>query len=161
MKRALVVVAAVVLAVVGAVAVLAYARSADQRALAGQEAREVYVTTREVPAGTSAQDALDSGLLQTALVAAKGVPDGAMTEVTPENLKAMRAALQRLRIRRARCCFSTAARPRRAFPSTCRRSAATSTLSPATSSTVRQALERSGAAMTCSSRCRPGMAGGR
>lgn len=88
MKRALVVVAAVVLAVVGAVAVLAYARTADRRALAGQEAREVYVTTREVPAGTSAQDALDSGLLQTALVAAKGVPDGALTEVTPE-MKAM------------------------------------------------------------------------
>jgi pilus assembly protein CpaB len=84
MKRALVVMVAVVLAVVAAASVLLYARSADRRALAGQEAREVYVTTREVPAGTSAQEALDSGLLQTALIAAKGVPDGALTEVTPE-----------------------------------------------------------------------------
>jgi pilus assembly protein CpaB len=84
MKRALVVVVAVALAIVAAGSVLLYARSADRRALAGQEAREVYVSTREVPAGTSAQDALDSGLLQTALVAAKGVPDGALTEVTPE-----------------------------------------------------------------------------
>lgn len=84
MKRLLVVLLAVVLAVVGSVAVLAYARTADERALAGQEAVEVYVSTREVPAGTTAKDAVDRGLLQTALVAAKGVPDGALTEVTDD-----------------------------------------------------------------------------
>lgn len=84
MKRSLVVLAALLLAVLGAVAVLAYARSADERALVGQESVEVYVSTREVPAGTTAQDAVERGLLQTSLVAAKGVPDGALTDVTDD-----------------------------------------------------------------------------
>lgn len=84
MKRMLVIVVAVALAAVGAVGVLAYARSADQRAVAGQETVEVYVSTREVPAGTTAAEAIEGGLLQTSLVAAKGVPDGALTEVTDE-----------------------------------------------------------------------------
>lgn len=84
MKRVLVVLAAVVLAAMGAVAVLAYARTADQRALVGQETVEVLLSTREVPAGTTAQDAIDRGLLQPTLVAAKGVPDGALTEVSEE-----------------------------------------------------------------------------
>ena len=84
MKRMLVILVAVALAAVGAVGVMAYARSADQRAVAGQETVEVYVSTREVPAGTTVVDAVERGLLQTSLVAAKGVPDGALTEVTDD-----------------------------------------------------------------------------
>lgn len=84
MKRILVLLVAVVTAAVGALGTLVYARSADQRALAGQEVVEVFVATREVPAGTTARDAVDRGLLQPATIAAKGVPDGALTEVTEE-----------------------------------------------------------------------------
>lgn len=84
MKRVLVVLAAVTMALIGSVAVLLYARAADERALAGQETVQVYVSTREVPAGTTAKDAVDRGLLQTALVASKGVPEGALTDVPEE-----------------------------------------------------------------------------
>lgn len=81
MKRTLAVLVAVVLAVVAAGSVMAYARSADQRALAGQQAVEVYVTTDVVPAGTTAREALSAGLLQSTVIASKGVPAGALTEV--------------------------------------------------------------------------------
>ena len=84
MKKLLAIFAAVLLAGIGAVAVLAYARTADQRALAGQAAVEVYVSAREVPAGTTAKDALERGLLQPQLVSALGVPDGALTQMTDE-----------------------------------------------------------------------------
>lgn len=81
MKRTLAVLAAVVLAVVGAGSVMAYARSADQRALAGQQAVEVYVTTDVVPSGTTASDALEAGLLEATMIASKAVPAGALTAV--------------------------------------------------------------------------------
>lgn len=81
MKRTLAVLVAVVLALVGAGSVMAYARSADQRAVAGQRAVEVFVTTDVVPAGTTANEALTAGLLSKTLVVSKGVPTGALTEV--------------------------------------------------------------------------------
>jgi len=84
MKRVLIVLLAFVLAGIGGVSVLAYARAADQRALAGQETVEVYVSTAEVPAGTTAKDAVDTGLLKTTLVAEKGAPEGALTAVTED-----------------------------------------------------------------------------
>lgn len=81
MKRTLAVLAAVVLALLGAGSVMAYASSADQRALAGQRAVEVFVTTDVVPAGTTASEAVSAGLLQRTLIASKGVPAGVLTEV--------------------------------------------------------------------------------
>jgi len=84
MKRVLIILLAFVLAGIGGVSVLAYARAADQRALAGQETVEVYVSTAEVPAGTTAKDAVDTGLLKTTLVAEKGAPEGALTAVTDD-----------------------------------------------------------------------------
>ena len=71
------------------------------------------------------------------------------------------SAPPRSRIRRARCCCSTAARRCRACRSTSPRSAAISTLSPATSSTARPASARCGAAPSCSTRCRRGRAAAR
>lgn len=81
MKRTLAVLVAVVLALVGAGSVMAYARSADQRALAGQRAVEVFVTTDVVPAGTTASAAVSGGLLEPTLIVSKGVPAGALTAV--------------------------------------------------------------------------------
>ena len=84
MKRILAVLAAVLLAIVGAVAVLGYANAADSRAVAGQEAMTVYVTSRAVPAGVPLADAVADGSLQKTVFAAKSVPVGALLEVEPE-----------------------------------------------------------------------------
>jgi len=89
-KRILMGIAAVVLAAVGTVAVLAYARGADQRALEGQHAISAYVVRKDVPAGTTARKAVDDGLIVKELIASKGVPEGALTSVDAsyENLVA-------------------------------------------------------------------------
>ncbi len=81
MKRTLAVVIAVLLAVLGAGSVMAYARSADQRALAGQRAVNVFVTTEVVPAGTTASQAVSAGLIEKTLIASKSLPAGALTSV--------------------------------------------------------------------------------
>lgn len=89
-KRILVAITAVLLAAIGTVAVLAYARGADRRALEGQQAISTYVVRKDVPAGTTARKALDDGLIVKELIASKGVPEGALTSVDPayENLVA-------------------------------------------------------------------------
>jgi pilus assembly protein CpaB len=89
-KRILVGVAALLLAVIGTTAVLVYARGADQRALQGQQAIGTYVVRKDVPAGTTARKAIDDGLIVKELIAAKGVPEGALTSVdgSYENLVA-------------------------------------------------------------------------
>jgi pilus assembly protein CpaB len=84
-RRVLAVAAATVIALFGAVMVLVYARNADSRAVAGQEARAVYVTTAVVPAGTSLRDALNLGLLEQTAVAAKAYPVGALSKVDGTN----------------------------------------------------------------------------
>ena len=48
---------------IGTGAVLAYAKRADQRAIFGQKAVSMLVATGAIPAGTSATDALDNGML--------------------------------------------------------------------------------------------------
>jgi pilus assembly protein CpaB len=89
-KRILAGLAAVLLAVVGTVAVFAYARGADRRALQGQTAIGAYVAVKDVPAGTTAAKALADGLIVKELIASKGVPEGALTSVdsTVDNLVA-------------------------------------------------------------------------
>jgi len=76
-----VVITALVLALVGALGVSSYARSADARALAGQETVTVYVAKRLVPAGTTQADAVDDGLLVPESIARAGVPEGALTTI--------------------------------------------------------------------------------
>jgi len=80
-RRIVAAVVALLIALVGAVAVVGYARAADERALAGQEAVRVYVARREVPAGTTAAKAVDDGLIVQELIARKAVPQDALTEV--------------------------------------------------------------------------------
>lgn len=81
-RRSLAVVFAVSLAIIGAALVLVYARSADARALQGQQVVDVYVATKDIPAGTSAKDAVDRGWLRKESFSQKGVPAGALTEVS-------------------------------------------------------------------------------
>jgi|tagenome__1003787_1003787.scaffolds.fasta_scaffold20757577_2 pilus assembly protein CpaB len=83
-RRITAVIAALIIAVVGSVAVVTYARAADQRALAGQEAVRAYVAAKQVPAGTTAAQALQDGLIVQELIARKGVPDDALTSVQGE-----------------------------------------------------------------------------
>jgi pilus assembly protein CpaB len=84
-RRIIAVLAALIIAVVGSVAVVAYAHAADQRALAGQEAVRAYVAEHEVPAGTTAADAVKDGLIVQELIARKGVPDHALTAVQSDD----------------------------------------------------------------------------
>lgn len=84
MKRRIVAVTvAVLLAVLGTVAVYGYVHKADERAVAGQQPVEVYVAKADVPAGTTLKDAVDQGMLERELVAEKGVPGSPLSEVTP------------------------------------------------------------------------------
>ena len=86
-RRVLAVLAAVVVALVGVVAVLLYAKGADSRAVAGQKPVDVYVAQQVVPAGTTAGDAVANGLIARTQVAAKAVPNGALTAVDDKTSK--------------------------------------------------------------------------
>lgn len=58
-RRLLGITAAVVLAAVGSLLLVSYVRSAEARALAGEEVVEVLVATNDVPKGTSAEELAD------------------------------------------------------------------------------------------------------
>lgn len=58
-RRLLAAAAALVLALVGAVVLLAYAKGADARAMAGQRTREVLVADQLIPSGTAATSLAD------------------------------------------------------------------------------------------------------
>ncbi|GGB84948.1 Flp pilus assembly protein CpaB [Knoellia flava] len=84
-KRILAIAAATVIALVGAVLVLLYARGADSRAVAAVGPADVYVSSAMIPAGTSVKEAVRTKLLVQTKTAARALPAGAMTSVTPEN----------------------------------------------------------------------------
>lgn len=79
-RRILAAAAALVLALVAGGAVLFYVRTADARALAGQQAVKTWIAAEPVPAGTSLKTAIDDGLIRPELVALKGVPAGALQD---------------------------------------------------------------------------------
>ena len=78
-RRIIAILAAIVLAVTGAFLVLLYARSADNRAIAGQQPTKVYIATKVIPAGTTLKDAQRTGLLVETQAAAMGVPVTTLT----------------------------------------------------------------------------------
>jgi pilus assembly protein CpaB len=80
-RRIIAAVAALLIALVGSLAVVSYARAADRRALAGQEAVHAFVAEKEVPAGTTAAKAVKEGLIVQKLIARKAVPDDVLTQV--------------------------------------------------------------------------------
>ena len=84
-RRVLALIAAVVLALVGAALVLVYATSADKRALEGQQPRTVYVTDKVIASGTTLKDAERGGLITRTQVAAKSRPAGALDAIDGEN----------------------------------------------------------------------------
>lgn len=73
---------AAVIAIAGAGAVVLYARSADERALEGQRAVTAYVVREQVPAGTTAEKAVEEGLMVQELIARKAVPDDVLTSTS-------------------------------------------------------------------------------
>ncbi|OMH27715.1 Flp pilus assembly protein CpaB [Tersicoccus phoenicis] len=78
--RILAAVIAVVLAVVGAVALTNYVAGADQRALKGAESRQVYVVRAPIPAGTTADELGQFTAQQT--LPANAVAAGAVTDLS-------------------------------------------------------------------------------
>ncbi len=84
-RRIIAVTVAVLLAMVGTTAVFAYVKSADRRALAGQEVVRVFVAKKPIAAGTPAKVAVEDNLMKQELIAAKGVPNGSLSAVTKTN----------------------------------------------------------------------------
>jgi len=84
-RRVIAITAAVLLALVGVVAVVLYANGADQRAIASAQPRTVFVSTQAVPAGTTLNDAIAGGLIVETTLPAKSVPVGSLTAVTEDN----------------------------------------------------------------------------
>jgi len=82
-RRVLTVVVAVLLAVLGTAAVLAYVKQADNRALEGQKAVTVLIAQKVIPSGTSANTAVQDGLLSSQRLPASSVPVDALTSITP------------------------------------------------------------------------------
>ena len=80
-RRPLVALAALVLAAIGTLAVLTYAQGADRRALQGQQAVSAYVVHKEVPAGTTADQAVKDGLIVRELIARRATPADALGAV--------------------------------------------------------------------------------
>ena len=80
-RRVLAVVAAVVVALIGVVAVVVYANGADARAVADQQPRTVFIAKLLLPAGTTAAEAVATGLMVPTQVAAKGFPLGGLSTV--------------------------------------------------------------------------------
>lgn len=84
-RRLIAIAAAVLLAIVGVVAVILYANGADQRAVASAQPRTVFVSTKAVPSGTTLNDAIAGGLIVETTLPAKSVPAGSLTAVTDDN----------------------------------------------------------------------------
>jgi pilus assembly protein CpaB len=82
-RRIIAIVAALVVALLGVVGVVIYAQAADGRAIQGQATQSVFIAKAEVPMGTTAADAADQQLIVRENVVVKGVPQGALTAVTP------------------------------------------------------------------------------
>jgi pilus assembly protein CpaB len=84
-RRVLSIILALVVALLGAVGVVAYASAADKRAVAGQETSLVYIAEGQVPMGTTARSAIAQKLIVPETVVRKGVPPGALTRVDAAN----------------------------------------------------------------------------
>jgi pilus assembly protein CpaB len=84
-RRILAIAAAAVIALIGAVLVLLYARGADSRAVAAASPTTVYVSNAVVPAGTSLKEAVRLQELTQTTVAARSLPAGALTTVDDTN----------------------------------------------------------------------------
>jgi pilus assembly protein CpaB len=78
-RRLLAAAAALVLAVLGTVVLVAYARGADQRAMAGMTPAQVLVVAAPIAAGTPAEDL--AGLVRTEALPARAAVPGRVTDL--------------------------------------------------------------------------------
>lgn len=78
-NRALIIILAVLLAVCGSAGVFLYVRSADSRAIAGQQAVTVLVAKDRIPAGTGSESLKD--LVEQQKMPQSSVPANALSEV--------------------------------------------------------------------------------
>jgi len=84
-RRSVLLVAAVVLAGLGATLVFLYARGADQRAAQGLALRQVLVATVEIPTGTTGASLIGSSSVELRKVAVSSVAPGALTDLSAES----------------------------------------------------------------------------
>ena len=80
-RRVMAALSALLVGVMGVIAVLFYASGADARAVVAQLPKDVFIAQELVPSGTTAADAVAKGLMVSTQVAAKGVPLGALGKV--------------------------------------------------------------------------------
>lgn len=81
-RRILTIAVAVLLALLGTVAVLFYVSKADARAIEGQKAVSVLVASKAIPAGTTARDA--EALFSRESMPAASVPSDVVREITTD-----------------------------------------------------------------------------
>jgi pilus assembly protein CpaB len=82
-RRILILAAAAVLAVFSGLAVLAYAGTADRRALNGREGKWVLLATGTIPANTTIGQIRSRQLVRQVLMPAETVPSGALSKLEP------------------------------------------------------------------------------
>ncbi|GAA2650911.1 Flp pilus assembly protein CpaB [Paractinoplanes durhamensis] len=80
-RRIVLLLVAFVLAGFSAVAVVAYGRNADERALQGGEGTWVLLATTAIPANTTGADIRSRKLVRQVLMPARSVPSGAITKL--------------------------------------------------------------------------------
>jgi pilus assembly protein CpaB len=82
-RRILILATATMLAILSGLAVLAYAGSADRRALNGREGKWVLLATGTIPANTTAAQIRNRQLVRQVLMPAETVPSGALSKIDP------------------------------------------------------------------------------
>jgi pilus assembly protein CpaB len=85
-RRTVIILLALVLAIGGAGLVFWYVSRADDRAIADEQPTTVWVAEQVVPSGTTLKDAESNGLITETKVPAKAVPTNAVTEITASNM---------------------------------------------------------------------------
>jgi len=83
-RRIVAVLISIVLAAIGAAAVLLYTRSADARATAGKQARTVLVADKPIPAGTSGRALRSGGYLRQVRMPAQSLPADSVAQLTAD-----------------------------------------------------------------------------
>lgn len=82
-RRTVLLIAALVVAALGAALVFIYANRADERAQAGVEQVQVLVATAGIPAGTTGAAVTESGAVELKTLPAASVPPGALSDLAP------------------------------------------------------------------------------
>lgn len=82
-RRTILFAVAIIVALLATVSLYAYVSSVNNRAIADAQPVQVLVAKKLIPAGTSAQDASQQGLLTLMSVPRKAVPDGALSNIAP------------------------------------------------------------------------------